>query len=74
MSQGRWKREIAAGADVDGMEFLDNHLRTRDSDLLLHAIHSPFYWEKVKKNILFFGFRNPYKKIRETRKLESNHE
>jgi hypothetical protein len=40
---------------------------------LLHAIHSPFYLWILKKTILFSGFKNPYKKIRETRKLESIH-
>jgi hypothetical protein len=29
------------------------------------------YWRILKKTILFSGFENPYKKIRETRKLES---
>ncbi len=54
------------------MEFLDINL-TEDSSLLLHAIHSSFYLADLKKNILFSGFKNPYKKIRETRKLESIH-
>ncbi len=31
-------------------------------------------WRIWKKIILFSGFKNPYKKIRETRKLESIHE
>jgi hypothetical protein len=51
------------------MEFLDIIL-TKDSSL--HAIHSPFYWRI--KTILFSGFKNPYEKIREIRKLESIHE
>ncbi len=55
------------------MEFLDINL-TKDSSPLLHAIHSPLYWRIVKKIIFFSGFKNPYKKIRETRKLESIHE
>jgi len=38
------------------MEFLDFNL-TRDSSLLLHAIHSPFYWLIFKKTILFSGFK-----------------
>jgi hypothetical protein len=29
---------------------------TKESSLLLHAIHSLFYWRIFKKNILFFGF------------------
>jgi hypothetical protein len=40
------------------MEFLDISL-TKDSSLLLHAIHSPFYW-RIKKTLLCF--QNPYKK------------
>jgi hypothetical protein len=55
------------------MEFLDINF-TKDSSLLLHAIHSPFYWRILKKTILFSGLKNPYKKIRETRKLDSIHE
>jgi hypothetical protein len=43
------------------MEFLDISL-TKDSSLLLHAIHSPFYWRILKNTILFSGFKNPYKK------------
>ncbi len=30
------------------MEFLDANL-TKDSSLLLHAIHSPFYWRIFKR-------------------------
>jgi hypothetical protein len=53
------------------MEFLDIIL-TKDWSLLLHAIHSPFYWRISKKGILYSGFRNPYKKIakQETQKNE----
>jgi len=40
--------------------------------LFLHATHSPFYWRILKK--LFSGFKNPFKKIPETRKLENIHE
>jgi hypothetical protein len=47
------------------MEFLDINL-ANDSRLLLHAIHSPFYWRILKETILFSGFKNPCKKIRET--------
>ncbi len=43
------------------MEFVDISL-TKDSSLLLHAIHSPFYWRILKKTILNSGFNNPYKK------------
>ncbi len=42
------------------MEFSDINL-TKDSSLLLHAIHSPFYWRILKKTILFFGFKNTNK-------------
>jgi hypothetical protein len=47
------------------MEFLDVNL-TKDSSLLLHAIHSPF--------LLYSGLKKNIKKIRETRKLEFVHE
>ncbi len=40
------------------MNFLDINL-TKDSILLLHAIHSPFYWRNWKKTILFSGCKNP---------------
>jgi hypothetical protein len=56
------------------MEFLDINLTNDSSLLLLLYIQSPFYWRILKKTILFFGFKNHYKKIRETRKLESIHE
>jgi hypothetical protein len=46
------------------------HHFNKGSILLLHAIHSPFYWRMLTKTILFSG---PYKKIRKTRKLESIH-
>ncbi len=42
------------------MEFLDTNL-TKYSSLLLHAIHSPFYWRILKKTTLFSCFKNPYK-------------
>jgi hypothetical protein len=41
---------------------------------LLHAIHSPFHWRILKKTILFSGFKDPNKKIREIRKLKSIHD
>jgi hypothetical protein len=50
------------------MEFLDINL-SKDSSLLLLAIHRPFYWRIFKKTILHCGFHNPYKKIRERKKL-----
>jgi hypothetical protein len=54
--------------------FLDINLTNDFPSILSHAIHSPFYWRILKKSILFFGFKNPFKKIRETRKLKSIHE
>ncbi len=49
------------------MEFLDIYL-TKDTSLLLHAIHSPFYWRILKKPILFSGFKYIYKKIPRNKK------
>ncbi len=46
------------------MEFLDNNI-TKNSSLLLHALHSPFYWRVLKKTILFSGYKNPYKNPRD---------
>jgi hypothetical protein len=59
--------------DQGEMEFLDISL-TKDSSLLLRAIHSPLYLRILKKTILFSCFKNPYKKICEMRRLESIHE
>ncbi len=57
------------------MEFMDMDINlTKGSSLLLHAVHSLFYWRILKTIILLSGFKNPYRKIRETRKLESIHE
>jgi hypothetical protein len=41
------------------MEFLDISL-IKESKLLLHAIHSPFYmyWRILKKTIVYSGFKN----------------
>ncbi len=36
---------------------------TKDSSILLHALHSPFYWRILMKAILYSGFNNPYKKL-----------
>jgi hypothetical protein len=56
------------------MEFLD-YILTKDSSFTLYAFHRPFFWWRIlKKTILYSGFNNPYKKIHETRKLESIHE
>jgi hypothetical protein len=54
--------DTGTGSQCTEMEFLDISL-TKDSSLLLHAIH----WQISKKTILFFGFKNPYKKIRKTK-------
>ncbi len=45
------------------MEFLDIDL-TKDSSLLLHAIHSAFYWRILKKTIHIPGFKNPCKNLK----------
>jgi hypothetical protein len=55
------------------LTFLDVN-KIKDSSLLLHAIHSPFYWRILKKAILYSGFKNTYKTIREVRKLQPIHE
>jgi hypothetical protein len=34
-----------------------------------HSIHSPFLWQILKKTILFFGFKNPYKQSAKQEKL-----
>jgi hypothetical protein len=47
---------------------------TKDSSLLIYAIYILFYWRILKKIILFSGFKNPYRNIRETRKLDSVYE
>ncbi len=43
------------------MEFLDINV-TKDSRLLLYAIHSPFYLRILQETIFYSGFKNPYKK------------
>jgi hypothetical protein len=55
------------------MEFLDINL-TKDSSLLLHAIHSLSTDRFLKKIRIYSGFKNTNKQIREIRKLESIHE
>jgi hypothetical protein len=55
------------------IKFLDINL-IKGSSLLLHVIPGPTYWRILKKTILFSDLKNPYKKIRETRILESFHE
>ncbi len=46
---------------IPEVEFLDINLRAKGSSLLLHTIHSPFYWRMLKLTILFSGLKNPYK-------------
>jgi hypothetical protein len=46
---------------VPEVEFLDIKV-TKDLSLLLHAIHSPFYWRILKKTIVFAGLKILYKK------------
>ncbi len=48
------------------IEFLDINLTT-DSSLLLYAINSLFNGGFLNKTRLYSGFKNTYKKIRETR-------
>jgi hypothetical protein len=55
------------------MEFLDINL-TKESSLLLHACSQSRQKADLKITILFSGFKNHYKNIRETRKIESIHE
>jgi hypothetical protein len=41
---------------------------------MLFTVFSTVLWRILKKTILHSGFNNPYKKIRETRKLETIHD
>jgi hypothetical protein len=43
------------------MEFLDINL-TKDSSLLLHAIHSPFYWRIFRENHTILWFKKSLQK------------
>ncbi len=54
------------------MDLLDINL-TLDSSLFApsYSVFCLFYWQIVKKTTLLSGFKNPYKNINETRKLES---
>jgi hypothetical protein len=52
---------------------LDTNL-IKDSSLLLHAVHSPFYWRILRKPYSSLVLKLLTKKIRETRKLEYFHE
>ncbi len=57
------------------MEFLDINL-TKDSSLLLHGYSESFLLADLTENqtLRVLLFKNPYKKICETRKLEFNDE
>jgi hypothetical protein len=61
------EKEGKAGINYPEMEFLNINL-TKDSSLLLHATHSPFYGRILKKTKLFSGFKNPYKKLGRNKK------
>jgi hypothetical protein len=54
------------------MEFLDVNL-TKDSILLLYAIHSPFYWRISIKPYFALVLKIHAKIVHETRKLVSIH-
>jgi hypothetical protein len=49
----------------------DEILRHQFDKRLLYAIHSPAYWRILKKTIVFYGFKNTNRKIRETKKPET---
>ncbi len=53
------------------MKFLDISL-IKDSSILLHAIHSPFYLRILKTTILCSGFNKPYKKSAKNSSLFMN--
>jgi|LakMenEpi03Aug12_release.lakeMendotaPanAssembly.Ray.scaffolds.fasta_scaffold84032_1 hypothetical protein len=55
------------------MEFLDINMAI-DSSLFVHAIHILSTGGFLKKTRLYFGFKNIYKNIPETRKLVSVNE
>ncbi len=47
---------------------------TKGSSLLLHAIHSIFYWRVLQKTMLYSSFKIPYKKICEWHFVEQKKE
>jgi hypothetical protein len=53
------------------MEFLDINLTKDCRVFYFHAIHSLFTGLFLKKTSFYSGFKHTYKKIRDTRKLES---
>ncbi len=56
------------------MEFLDDKCNKRLESFAPYYSQSILPWRILTKTILFCGFKNPYKKIRETRKLKFIHE
>jgi hypothetical protein len=46
---------------------------TKDSSLLLYAIHSPFYRWILKKATPFSGFKNPNKKRKRLESIPDKH-
>jgi hypothetical protein len=51
------KENLYRGRNTAKMEFLNIYL-TKHSSHLLHAIHSPFQRQILKKTKLFSGFKN----------------
>jgi hypothetical protein len=47
---------------------------TKDSILLLHAIHSLFYWQILQKTIFFSGFKTRQKNPPNKKTVEPIHE
>jgi hypothetical protein len=54
------------------LEFLDINLTTQVFCAMLFTV--PYTFQILQHSILYSGFENPYKKIRETRKLKSIYE
>jgi hypothetical protein len=65
----RWQPWLADLFEYVEIEFLDISL-TKDSSLLLHAIHS-LSTGGFKKSRLYFCFKNTHQKVCEIRKLKS---
>jgi hypothetical protein len=47
---------------------LGHQFNKRLGRLLLYAIHNPFFWQILKKTVVFSGFKNPCKKNPRNRK------
>ncbi len=56
-NKGNSRAENHMGYIGTEMKFLDINF-TKVSSLLLHAIHSPFYWRILKKNHTLLWFKN----------------